>query len=150
MSAAPPPPAAPVSTPSVITRGLARAIDTVLAYFIAVIVIRVAFPDVAIASAFGSERADTAIYVIAAVVWVGFFAVFESMNGRTPGKAIVGIRAVDRDGSRLSAGGALVRNLVLVVPVLWLVALLTILMDSRQGRGFHDRLGRSKVVVGQR
>jgi uncharacterized RDD family membrane protein YckC len=69
-----------------------------------------------------------------------------ALAGRTPGKAVVGLRVVARDGAPLSSRRALIR--VLGFPLSFLVfglGLLGIIVD-RERRALHDLLAGSAVV----
>lgn len=130
---------------TVFQRSVARLIDLVIVYIMATIVIRLVFPEVAWSLAFGSEEAADRAAVIVIVIFITYFTVFEARSGRTAGKSIVGIRVRKADGSQMTAGPALIRNLLLVIPILWPLALIVMLVDERT-QGHHDK-GASTVVV---
>ncbi|HSM01802.1 MAG TPA: RDD family protein [Acidimicrobiia bacterium] len=137
--------AAGVRYASVLQRGIARLIDIVIVYTVSLILIRVLFPELAWSIAFGSEEAANRGAVIVLVVFVAYFTILEARSGRTAGKSIAGIRVRKADGSEMTAGAALVRNLLLAIPILWPLALIVILVDERN-QGHHDK-GASTVVV---
>ena len=68
-----------------------------------------------------------------------------SRSGRTPGKSVAGITVRMADGSSITTGAALIRNLLLIIPILWPLALIVMLVDERN-QGHHDK-GASTVVV---
>lgn len=82
------------------------------------------------------------------------FAVVQGLTGASPGKALLGLRAVHHGtGTPIGVGRALLRGLVLGVATLPTFGLgvatlaWTALMDrGRQRRGLHDRLAHSVVV----
>lgn len=128
-------------------RGVARVIDLVIVYIIGIIVIRLVFPEIAWSLAFGSEEAANRAILVMAVIFLVYFTSLEAGSGRTPGKAITGITARKADGSKMTAGAALVRNLLLVIPILWLLALIVMLVDERS-QGHHDKAARTVVMDG--
>jgi uncharacterized RDD family membrane protein YckC len=84
---------------------------------------------------------------IVAVVLAGFGYLFLSLEvaGRTPGDALVGLRVLAWDGSRLGARAALGRTLLLPLTTLTIIGPLgTVLQRDR--RALHDRMTRSAVV----
>jgi uncharacterized RDD family membrane protein YckC len=105
---------------------------------------------------FSDDRpwAGVALIVAAvALVWV-LFAVALGSSGATPGKAVLGLRAVHFGlGSPIGVGRALLRGLVLGVATLPTLGIglatlaWTAVMDpARQRRGWHDKVARSVVV----
>ena len=82
------------------------------------------------------------------VVWtVGYFAVFWSTTGQTPGNRLMHLRVCREDGAVLSPRRALVRFGALVLAALPMFAgFLPVLVDDRR-RGLHDMLA-GTVVVG--
>ena len=130
---------------SPLQRGVARIIDLTIVYILAVIVVRLVFPEIAWSIAIGSEEATGRVYVVIAVIFLAYFTVLEARSGRTPGKTAVGISVRKADHKPVTAGAALIRNLLLVVPILWPLALIVMLVDERN-QGHHDK-GASTVVV---
>ena len=73
----------------------------------------------------GDEEAGGAYWVLAVyvlliflILW-GYFIIFETVwRGQTPGKRMHGLRVIRRDGQPISAGEAMVRNLVRLVDVM--------------------------------
>lgn len=84
---------------------------------------------------------------IVAIVLVGFGYVFLSLEvaGRTPGDALVGLRVVAWDGSRLGAKAAFGRTLLLPLTTLTVVGPLGAVFQQDR-RALHDRMTRSAVV----
>jgi uncharacterized RDD family membrane protein YckC len=102
------------------------------------------------------DRPWAAIGLVAAVVllvWV-VFAVALGSSGVTPGKALLGLRAVHHGtGTPIGVGRALLRGLVLGVATiptfgigLATLAWTAVMDPSRQRRGWHDKVARSVVV----
>lgn len=82
-------------------------------------------------------------------VWL-VFAWLQGQRGFTPGKAILGLRAVRMSSGRtIGFLRALGRAILLGIPVVQLVAIVMILVDARTRRGLHDRAVDS-IVLGIR
>lgn len=75
-----------------------------------------------------------------------YFSVLVAVTGRTPGKAVIGIRVVALDGGRLSAPRSVLRAVAYLVS-LWPAGLgfLWVLVD-RHRRAWHDHIVGSRVV----
>ena len=92
------------------------------------------------------------------LLWFGYFVWFESNQGATLGKRIVGIRVIDRQGAPPSNGQAAKRNLWMLlglIPLLggllWLAAVIAIMITIASGtdmQGFHDQVADTAVVRG--
>ena len=68
-----------------------------------------------------------------------------SLTGRTVGKALLGLRVVDRSGARPSTVRSIVRALgYLISSILWL-GFIWIAIDKKRD-GFHDKIARTHVV----
>lgn len=81
------------------------------------------------------------------VLWtVGYFVVFWSTTGETPGNRVMRIRVQRHDGATLPRHTAALRLAALVVAAIPLLAgFLPILFDRRR-RAFQDFVARSEVV----
>ena len=84
---------------------------------------------------------------VVVILWsVGYFVVFWSTTGQTPGARVMQIRVVTDDGSRLKPRRALLRCAGVVLAALPLFAgFVRILFDPRR-RGFQDRLAGTLVI----
>ena len=84
---------------------------------------------------------------VAFVLWaLGYFVVFWSTTGQTPGARVMQIRVVTADRTRLKPRRALVRCFgVLLAALPLFLGFALILFDDRR-RGFQDRLARTLVV----
>ena len=90
--------------------------------------------------------------LVVMVIVIGYYLVFEAFNaGRTPGKAVFGIRVVTVDGSALSLGAVTLRTLMRLVdflPAAYAVGAIAVVTSTR-----NQRLGdlvASTVVVRDR
>jgi uncharacterized RDD family membrane protein YckC len=145
----PPDAAVPVAYAGFVTRVIAFTADAAIINAVAV------FVGVAVALLFSvvqSPASDlkTVLESIAAAAYVlwaaGYFVVFWSTTGQTPGDRLMRIRVTRGDGGRLHTRRAVVRY-----AGLWLAAIplgagfLPILVDDRR-RGLQDWLARSVVI----
>lgn len=95
----------------------------------------------------GAELDVSSPLGLALGVFAGFWYLFLSLEvaGRTPGDALVGLRVLAWDGSRLGARAALGRTILLPLTTLTVVGPLGVFFQ-RDRRALHDRLTRSCVV----
>ena len=132
-----------------VTRAVAFAIDVALVDLAAAIVGIVVglgisaldVPDVVV-------KLTVAVGGVAFVVWsVGYFAMFWSTTGQTPGARVMGVRVVCAGGGEVvHLRSALMRLVGMVLAAIPLFAgFLLILVDDRR-RGLQDRLGRTVVL----
>jgi uncharacterized RDD family membrane protein YckC len=132
-----------------VTRAIAFAIDVLL--------VDVAAAAVAIVVGLGIsafELPDVVVTVaiavggVAFVVWaLGYFTMFWSTTGQTPGARVMGIRVVCAGGGgALRPGAAVLRLGGMVLAALpFFAGFLLILVDDRR-RGLQDRIARTFVV----
>lgn len=75
-----------------------------------------------------------------------YFTLFYVAIGATPGKYLIGLRVVTRDGRPPRLGAAALRTLAYAASALPLyLGFLAVLVDNRR-RGWHDRLAKTYVV----
>lgn len=87
------------------------------------------------------------IWVLALLGWAFVYMVVSlSLAGRTPGKAIVGLRVVNRDGSPLTPRRAIVRVLALPLSFLLFGIGFVGILFGRERRGLHDVIAGTAVV----
>jgi uncharacterized RDD family membrane protein YckC len=88
----------------------------------------------------------TLVSTAVVIFTVLYFVVFWSFGGRTPGKALMGLRVVTTDGERLIPRRALVRFIgYWLSTFLLFLGFVMILADNRR-QGLHDKLARSLVI----
>ncbi len=115
------------------------------------VVLLVVPPALAAGVSFGAvvSPGETRRVVVLALMAVAFLYHFslELWTGRTPGKRVFGLRAVQADGSALSVKGSLLRNALRLVDGLgyWTVAVAVILYRG-DGRRIGDVVGDTLVV----
>ena len=80
------------------------------------------------------------------VLHVAYFVVLQRPKGRTPGKALVGIRVVDEVGQVPTTGALIKRTLPLLIEYLYVIALIGMLTSEYRQR-FGDRWGRTYVIL---
>lgn len=157
VAAGPSEPTAPTAAPPVryvglATRAISFAIDAAL---IDAVVIAGGIGVALILSLLHlPKEVKTVLAVIGGVVvilWsVGYFVVFWSTTGQTPGARVMQIRVVTDDGSRFKPSRALLRCAGVLLAALPLFAgFIRILFDARR-RGFQDRLAGTLVIEAPR
>jgi len=86
------------------------------------------------------------IVAVSSIMPLLYFFLLVAVTGRTLGKAVMGMRVVNRAGKRLSVARSLVRAVAYVVSIAPLFAgFLWVLVDSDR-RAWHDRIAGSRVV----
>lgn len=80
------------------------------------------------------------------VLHIAYFVVLQRPKGRTPGKALVGIRVVDASGQVPTTGALVKRSLPLLIEYLYVIALIGMLTSEYRQR-FGDRWGRTYVIL---
>jgi len=139
------------------TREYAGFVTRAIAFAIDVALVDLAAAAVAIVVGLGLSALDVpdvvrtvaiAVGGVAYVAWcVGYFAMFWSTTGQTPGARVMGIQVVCAvEGRVLRVRSALARLLGMVLAALPLCAgFFLILVDDRR-RGLQDLIGRTVVV----
>jgi uncharacterized RDD family membrane protein YckC len=141
--------AAPLEYVGLVTRAIAFATDAAV---IQIVAIAVAGTFALILSVLTPhDEVDAVLVVVGSVAYglwlVGYFVVFWSATGQTPGNRLLQIRVCRAaDGEAPSAGAALLRFGGLILAALPLGAgFVPILFDDRR-RGLQDMIARTVVV----
>jgi len=141
---------APVEYIGLVTRAIAFAIDAAVIQFVAIAVAGTFALILSVISL--SDELDTALVVIGSVAYVlwlvGYFVLFWSSTGQTPGNHVLQIRVCrGSDGEPPSAKLSVLRLAGLVLAALPLFAgFVPILFDDRR-RGIQDMLAGTVVVL---
>jgi uncharacterized RDD family membrane protein YckC len=141
--------AAPLAYVGIVTRAIAFAVDAAVIQLVAIAVAGTFALILSVLSP--PDKFDSVLIVVgsaAYALWlVGYFVVFWSATGQTPGNRLLQIRVCRAvAGTAPSAGAALLRFAGLVVAALPLFAgFLPILLDDRR-RGLHDMIAGTVVV----
>ena len=141
--------AAPPAYVGLVTRAIAFAVDAAVIQLVAIIVAGTFALILSVLSP--PDKLDGVLVVVGAAAYalwlVGYFVVFWSATGQTPGNRLLQIRVCRAaDGASPSPGAALVRFVGLILAALPLFAgFLPILFDDRR-RGAQDMLARTVVV----
>jgi uncharacterized RDD family membrane protein YckC len=130
-----------------VTRTIAFAIDAAIINGVALIVAAVA---ALVLSVFPiSNDTKTALAVVGGGLWVvwlvGYFLVFWSTSGETPGSHVMRIRVVSVRGDKIRPRRALLRLAGLVAGLPLFLGYLPILLTDRR-RGLQDVLGGTVVI----
>ena len=94
-----------------------------------------------------SESGNRTIWLlIVAIATIGLFVVMQGLTGKTPGKAMLGIKVVNAQGERPGIGRTIVREILWIVDF-WVVALIAALASQNNQR-LGDMVGGTYVVDG--
>jgi uncharacterized RDD family membrane protein YckC len=141
--------AAPLAYVGIVTRAIAFAADAAVIQLVAIAVAGTFALILSVVSP--SDEFDGVLVVVGSAAYglwlVGYFVVFWSATGQTPGNRLLQIRVCRAvDGAAPSAGASLLRFGGLILAALPLFAgFLPILLDDRR-RGVHDMLAGTVVV----
>jgi uncharacterized RDD family membrane protein YckC len=142
--------ASPLEYVGIVTRAIAFAVDAAVIQLVAIAVGGTFALILSVLSL--PDKFDGVLVVVGSVAYglwlVGYFVVFWSATGQTPGDRLLQIRVCRAvDGMAPSAGAALLRFGGLIVAALPLFAgFLPILFDDRR-RGVQDMIARTVVVA---
>ena len=140
---------APLAYVGIVTRAIAFAADAAVIQLVAIAVAGTFALILSVVSP--SDEFDGVLLVVGSAAYglwlVGYFVVFWSAAGQTPGNRLLQIRVCrSADGAAPSAGASLLRFGGLILAALPLFAgFLPILLDDRR-RGAHDMLAGTVVV----
>jgi uncharacterized RDD family membrane protein YckC len=139
--------AAPVPYAGIASRAVALGIDVLIAQL--VVLLGGALLAL-VGSLVGNTRLDTLGKLLAAVAWAavvaGYFVVFWTSAGQTPGMRALGLRVITDTGGPLGIGRAVVRLVGLGLAIVPLFAgFLPVLVDDRR-RALQDFMARTVVV----
>ncbi len=140
-------PSVTVPYAGIATRGIALTIDAAIAN--AIVIIGAALLGL-VGSLVGDLRPQWLVTLLACVAWAltvgGYFVLFWSTTGQTPGMRMMHLRVVTYRGERVHFVRALVRLGGLVLAIIPLFAgFLPVLVDQRR-RALQDMLARTVVV----
>jgi len=141
--------AAPLAYVGLVTRAIAFAVDAAVIQLVAIAVAGTFALILSVVSP--PDKFDGVLIVVGSVAYglwlVGYFVVFWSATGQTPGNRLLQIRVCRAvDGTAPSAGAALLRFGGLIVAALPLFAgFIPILLDDRR-RGVQDMIAGTVVV----
>jgi uncharacterized RDD family membrane protein YckC len=79
------------------------------------------------------------------LVSIGYNIGFWLLSGQTPGKRVLGVRVIRKDGTRLKMGNAVRRQIGYWISAIFFLGYLWILVDNKR-RGFHDILAGTMVT----
>lgn len=136
-------------------RGVAMTIDSVVwfgLFFVATMAVAVPTGELQSTADGVNAELEGTLGTIAFLTWlslgIGYHTLLEWRSGKTIGKYLVGIRAVEGDGSSLSLWSSLVRNLLRIVdwlPMFYGLAIVLVAVSDDEER-LGDRLGGTAVV----
>ena len=133
------------------TRFLALVVDMILQYILLLVLF------LSLAMLFGANTSEdfaewyiAFIIISVALVTGGYFIFFELLlKGRTPGKALLKLRVVRKDGRAADVSGILIRNLIRIIdylPLFYAVGMITIFIN-KDCRRLGDIVGGTVVIA---
>jgi uncharacterized RDD family membrane protein YckC len=136
-----------LATAGIATRGTALALDAAFANLICLVLGALIG---LITSLVGELRPQWLLALLAAAGWAlivgGYFTLFWSATGQTPGMRLMRLRVVTYAGGPLHVSRALVRLGGLVLSIIpFFAGFVPVLFDDRR-RALHDRIARTLVV----
>ncbi|MFC4449974.1 RDD family protein [Halorussus aquaticus] len=137
------------------SRGVAMAIDAFVwftLFFVATFLVAT-FTGEVVSSSTGVDADLTGTpALVALVLWlglsIGYHTVLEWRYGKTIGKQLVNLRVARDDGSSLTLGSSLVRNVLRLadfLPLFYVFGIVLIVLSGRNQR-LGDRVGNTVVV----
>jgi uncharacterized RDD family membrane protein YckC len=91
-------------------------------------------------------NAITAGSIVLTVIVISYFTFFWTLVGFTPGKAVLGLKVVRKDGAKISFGRALLRFFCYWISAIPLfLGFLWVLWDPKR-RGWHDKIAGTQVL----
>lgn len=136
-----------LATAGIATRGTALAVDAAFANLICLVLGALIG---LVTSLVGDLRPQWVVAVLAAAGWAlivgGYFTLFWSATGQTPGMRLMRLQVVTYSGGPVHFARALVRLVGLVLSIIPLCAgFVPVLFDDRR-RGLQDWLARTLVI----
>lgn len=136
-------------------RGVAIAIDSIVwfaLFFVSTYAIALATGQIESTPEGANAELEGTLGTVGFATWlalgIGYHTFFEWRSGKTLGKYLVSIRAVESDGSSLTLRSSLLRNLLRIVdwlPLFYVLGIvLVVVSDGRVRLG--DRVGGTAVV----
>jgi uncharacterized RDD family membrane protein YckC len=80
------------------------------------------------------------------VLLISYFTYFHGINGRTPGKMLLGLQVVSVDGTPVSFGIAFLRSVGYLVSAIFYIGFIWAAFD-RKKQGWHDKIAATVVVI---
>jgi uncharacterized RDD family membrane protein YckC len=125
-------------------RYVAHLVDGVILAIILVVA-------VLIVGALPKSTAADALLVLVVLGWftvghIAYFVLLQRRHGRTPGKALVGIRVIDAAGATPDSGALVKRTLPLLIEYFYVIAFIG-MMSSHYRQRFGDRWAKTYVVI---
>ena len=89
---------------------------------------------------------DSFFILLTALYVIGYYVFFWYFTGQTPGKALLGLRVITKDGRRVSPLRGILRYFGYIISTIALfIGFFWILLDDRR-QGWHDKLAGTFVI----
>lgn len=137
MTAPEPPAPQPGAVPSPLADWGTRAVGFLIDYA----------PWLVLEAVFFRSAPLRALVGLAGIAYWAYLGHLDGVTGQTPGKAIMGIKLVDRQGRLLGSGGGIGRKFLHILDGICLIGYLLPIVDA-QRQTFADKLMTSYVITG--
>lgn len=131
-----------------VSRAVAAAIDGSLIFVL--FTLGAAGVNLLVGAIFGISPAEDSkgwVWILSLVIWAFFYAVISlAIAGKTPGKAVAGLRVVSKDGSVLPVRRAVGRTLAFPLSLLFFGIGFLGIIFGRAHKALHDVIAKTAVV----
>jgi uncharacterized RDD family membrane protein YckC len=80
------------------------------------------------------------------VLSISYFTYFHGINGRTPGKMLLGLQVLSVDGTEVGFGIAFLRSVGYLVSAIFYIGFIWAAFD-RKKQGWHDKIAATVVII---
>jgi uncharacterized RDD family membrane protein YckC len=80
------------------------------------------------------------------VLLISYFTYFHGINGRTPGKMLLGLQVLSVDGNPVSFGIAFLRSVGYLVSAIFYIGFIWVAFDHKK-QGWHDKIAATVVII---
>ena len=86
------------------------------------------------------------VFTFYIVLSISYFTYFHGINGRTPGKMLLGLQVLSVDGNPVSFGIAFLRSVGYLVSAIFYIGFIWAAFD-RKKQGWHDKIAATVVII---
>jgi uncharacterized RDD family membrane protein YckC len=87
-----------------------------------------------------------AVFGFYIVLFIGYFTYFHGINGRTPGKMLLGLQVLSVDGTPVGFGIAFLRSVGYLLSAIFYIGFIWAAFD-RKKQGWHDKIAATVVII---
>jgi uncharacterized RDD family membrane protein YckC len=86
------------------------------------------------------------VFTFYIVLSISYFTYFHGINGRTPGKMLLGLQVLSVDGNPVSFGIAFLRSVGYLVSAIFYIGFIWVAFDHKK-QGWHDKIAATVVII---